>query len=179
MSRARGEVGRRLARKAPRWVGGCIGGGASLSDVQLVRRLFFFFYPPQPAESSHIVSQVASGERGAPPPSVPDERRVQKVRSEAAAVPRPSSLLLAVSQHLLPLQDHLVELLQAGLQALAVHGRAALRVVQRGRAQLVQGQHLLHLRDTHTAVREADNQSAATQKKKLLRNTRLLTYLLT
>lgn len=50
-----------------------------------------------------------------------------------------------MSEHLLPLEDHLVELLQAGLQALAIHGRAALRVVQRGRAQLVQGQHLLHL----------------------------------
>ena len=57
-----------------------------------------------------------------------------------------SLLLAAVAEHLLPLEDHLVELLQAGLQPLAVQRRAALGVVQRGRAQLMDGQGLLHLK---------------------------------
>lgn len=61
-----------------------------------------------------------------------------------------SSLLLAVSEHLLPLQDHLVEFLQAGLEALTIQRRAALCVVQRGQAQFMEGQHLLHLKHKGT-----------------------------
>lgn len=63
-----------------------------------------------------------------------------------------SSLLLAVSEHLLPLQDHLVEFLQARLQALAIQRRAALCVVQRGRAELMEGQRLLYLK--HSSMTE-------------------------
>lgn len=67
---------------------------------------------------------------------------VPKHRSDLAA----SSLLLAVSERLLPLQDHVVEFLQAGLQALTIQRRAALCVAQRGRAQLMESQNLLHLK---------------------------------
>lgn len=58
----------------------------------------------------------------------------------------PSSFLLALSEHLFPLHDHLVEFLQARLQTLTVQRRATLCVVQCGWAQLVQGQNLFHLR---------------------------------
>lgn len=57
-----------------------------------------------------------------------------------------SSFLLALSEHLLPLHDHLIEFLQAGLQTLTIQCWAALRVVQRGGAQLVEAQHLFHLK---------------------------------
>lgn len=89
---------------------------------------------------------VSSDQNDTTPPSAAAlESSSQGKTSHGDKALGPSSLLLAVSEHLLPLQDHLVELLQAGLQALAVHGRAALSVVECGRAQLVQRQHLLHL----------------------------------
>lgn len=66
-------------------------------------------------------------------------------RSLASPPGAPSSLLLAVPQHLLPLQDHFVEFLQAGLQTLTVQSGAALSVVQRGRAELMERQDVLHL----------------------------------
>lgn len=66
--------------------------------------------------------------------------------SSVALLSSASSLLFAVSEHLLPLQDHLVELLQAGLQALTIQRWAALCVVRRGQAHLMQSQHLLHLK---------------------------------
>lgn len=55
--------------------------------------------------------------------------------------------VLVVLHHLLPLQDHLVEFLQAQLQSLVVHSAAALHVMQRVHAQFVDSQQLLHLAD--------------------------------
>lgn len=62
--------------------------------------------------------------------------------------PSASSLLFAVSVHLLPLQDHLIQLLQARLQALAIQSWASLHVVHGGGAELVKIQHLLNLKST-------------------------------
>lgn len=58
----------------------------------------------------------------------------------------PSCFLLALSEHPLPLHNHLIEFLQAGLQTLTIQCWAALRVVQGGGAQLVEAQHLFHLK---------------------------------
>lgn len=71
-------------------------------------------------------------------------------------LPSASSLLFAVSVHLLPLRDHLIQLLQARLQALAVQSWAALRVVHGGGAELMKIQHLLDLN-----IREENSQCRA------------------
>lgn len=84
-------------------------------------------------------------------------RRVCREGPRARIDSDASSLLSAVAEHLLSLQDHLVQLLQARLQALTVQSRAALRVAHGGRAELVKIQHLLHL-SKNTEKRESQSQ---------------------
>lgn len=80
------------------------------------------------------------------------QAEVQRVTSISSipVTPSPSSLLLAVSEHLLPLQDHFIQFLQAGLQTLTIQRWASLCVVQCGWTQFMEGQHLFYLKHRNT-----------------------------
>lgn len=76
------------------------------------------------------------------------QMRISSDSHRATIPPSASSLLFAVSVHLLPLQDHLIQLLQARLQALAIQSWASLHVVHGGGAELMKIQHFLNLKST-------------------------------